>query len=48
MDIGSGEEVWKEHLMSPTGCTKNNRANNIASNTTTQPNAARKQPTVKK
>lgn len=27
-NLGSGEEVWKDHLMSPSGgCTKNNRKN---------------------
>jgi len=31
MDIGAGEEVWKEHLMSPQGCTKNNRIDNKTS-----------------
>jgi hypothetical protein len=44
MDIGSGEEVWKEHLMSLNGCTKNNRAE---VNTTINPNS-KKQPNQKK
>lgn len=36
MDIGVGEEVWKDHLMSPTGCTKNNR---VDAPSTTNPNS---------
>ena len=24
-NLGSGEEVWKDHLMSPNGCQKNSR-----------------------
>jgi hypothetical protein len=32
LNIGSGEEVWKEHLMSPSGCTKNNRKNLSSNN----------------
>ena len=27
-NFGVGEEVWKEHLMSPNGCAKNSRRNN--------------------
>ncbi len=46
MDIGSGEEIWKEHLMSPTGCTKNNRVD-VATNNTINPNS-KKQPSQKK
>lgn len=46
VDIGAGEEVWKEHLMSPTGCTKNNRSGNASGTGINGPNA-RKIPTKK-
>lgn len=35
-NIGLGEEIWKEHLMSPNGCVKNNRKN-ISSNSVPEP-----------